>query len=92
MPEDPDTPSQCLCDLPEEARDKSNVVIGRDANGHHFCWDSKDINSRGESIFDFILKYKLRLCNRGSDPTCNTKKREEVIDLTLTNMRIEGNW
>mgnify|MGYP003332791011 CR=1 FL=1 len=28
------------------------LVIGCDANSHHFAWDSSDTNGRGEKLFD----------------------------------------
>ncbi|XP_073811732.1 uncharacterized protein [Musca autumnalis] len=71
-----------------------NVILGCDANAHHFQWGSKDTNKRGESIFDFILSYNLRICNRGNDPTFKIRDREEVIDLTLSNLddSVLCNW
>lgn len=60
-----------------------NLVAGCDANGHHELWGSSDTNSRGESIFEFLLSINLTLCNKGNEPTFRNRVREEVIDLTL---------
>ncbi|XP_073836106.1 uncharacterized protein [Musca autumnalis] len=92
--EAPDPPNQCVRRLLDEMMGTCNVILGCDANAHHFQWGSKDTNKRGESIFDFILSYNLRICNRGSDPTFKIRNREEVIDLTLSNLddSVLRNW
>ena len=59
--------------------------MGCDANAHHYQGGSRDINKRGELVFDFITCYDLHICNRGSTPTFRTKERETVIDVTLAN-------
>ncbi|XP_037942905.1 uncharacterized protein LOC119675770 [Teleopsis dalmanni] len=59
------------------------LIAGCDANGHHELWGSSDTNSRGESIFDFILSTSLTLCNKGNKPTFRNRVREEVIDITV---------
>lgn len=58
-------------------------IIGCDANAHHTIWSSSGINKRGESLFDFISKYDIDICNRGNSPTFVNAVREEVLDLTL---------
>ncbi|XP_073841475.1 uncharacterized protein [Musca autumnalis] len=84
--EAPDPPSGLVRKLVEETTGRCRLVMGCDANAHHFHWGSRDTNARGESIFDFILANNLRVCNRGNTATFHNRVREEVIDLTLTNM------
>ena len=46
-----------------------DVVIGCDANAHHTLWRSTDINTRGESLLNYILSSNLSICNKGNRPT-----------------------
>lgn len=72
-----------------------DFLIGIDANAHHTQWGSKDINDKGETLFDHILQANLELHNRGHEPTFVIKGREEVIDITLSNSNPKfeiGNW
>ena len=61
-------------------RDKIPTVIGSDANAHHTVWGSSNVNTRDN----------LHICNVGSKPTFRTRKREEVLDLTLINRNAEN--
>ncbi|XP_061396049.1 uncharacterized protein LOC133331684, partial [Musca vetustissima] len=92
--EEMDPPATCVRKMLDEMTSTCNVILGCDANAHHFQWGSKDTNKRGDSVFDFILSYNLRICNRGSDPTFKVRDREEVIDLTLSNLddSVIRNW
>jgi hypothetical protein len=45
------------------------LVLGCDTNSHHEVWGSTDINLRGESLLDFIIRTKLHILNRRRDPT-----------------------
>lgn len=47
-----------------ELESKGNLVVEWDANAHHFQWGSQDTNTWDESIFDFIFKHNLKICNR----------------------------
>lgn len=62
---------------------REDMLIGCDANAHHTQWGSTDINSRGESLLDYIGSTNLSICNRGIAPTFITRNRKEVLDLTL---------
>ncbi|XP_065357371.1 uncharacterized protein LOC135951613 [Calliphora vicina] len=64
-------------------RSKIPLVICADANSHHIIWGSSDTNTRGESLFNFILNSSLEVVNRGSEPTFIIANRSEVLDLTL---------
>ena len=88
-------------DVPSETVEKvaSNkkwdLIIGCDANAHHSLWGSSDINERGESIFDFIFRNNLYVCNIGKKPTFRNSRRSEVLDITLksNNIGIQvSNW
>ncbi|XP_049316760.1 uncharacterized protein LOC125779439 [Bactrocera dorsalis] len=74
--------------LAEASKTGTDVIIGSDANSRHQIWGSSDTNSRGESLFDFIIGENLRICNRGNSLTFVTAGREEVLDLTLTSQAI----
>ncbi|XP_049315737.1 uncharacterized protein LOC125779142 [Bactrocera dorsalis] len=81
--------------LEEASRNGADVIIGSDANSRHSIWGSSDTNTRGESLFDFIISEYLCICNRGNSPTFVTAGREEVLDLTLASHRIApliSNW
>jgi hypothetical protein len=45
------------------------LLLFWDANFHHEVWGSTDINSRGESLFDFIMGTEMHILNRGTEPT-----------------------
>ncbi|XP_037813120.1 uncharacterized protein LOC119604513 [Lucilia sericata] len=61
------------------------LLMGADANAHHTVWGSSDINSRGESLLDFLLDNNLVVVNRGSEPTFIVANRNEVLDITVVN-------
>ncbi|XP_062710252.1 uncharacterized protein LOC134288683 [Aedes albopictus] len=70
-------------------------IIGCDANAHHTVWASKDINSRGECLLEYITDNEIDICNRGDVPTFINAIREEVLDLTLCSPTISDkikNW
>ncbi|XP_065366817.1 uncharacterized protein LOC135959717 [Calliphora vicina] len=71
------------------------LVICADANSHHIVWGSSDTNTRGESLFSFILNSSLEVVNRGSEPTFIVSNRSEVLDLTLVSAEhhsMINNW
>lgn len=70
-------------------RGKKKVVISCDANAHHTIWGSTDINTRGESLFNYIIGTNLEICNKGDVPTFITVNRREVLDITLAT-KIDG--
>lgn len=73
----------------ESTKSGKGLLMGCDANARHTLWGSREINERGESLFDFILSTKLLICNKGNKPTFvfpssdKFKGWEEVIDVTL---------
>lgn len=71
------------------AANRTNMpaIICADANAHHTVWGSSDINTRGESLFDFILSRKLAIANIGTEPTFIVSNRREVLDITLISDR-----
>ena len=60
-----------------------HLIIGCDSNAHNVLWCSKDTNTRGAHILDFILSNNLSLLNMGNEPTFINSVRSEVLDLTL---------
>lgn len=64
-------------------RNHKPLLIGCDANAHHTEWGSTDINKRGESLLEFIIKENLEIFNVGNEPTFVTKARKEVLDITF---------
>ena len=69
--------------IQEVSQKRQPLVIGADVNAHHTLWGCKDVNNRGESLLDFILKYNLKIANRGEEPTYVGPTSSSVIDLTL---------
>lgn len=59
------------------------LLLGCDANSHHVCWGSSNINPRGVSLHDFILGNELTILNRGTEPTFMDSRRQEVLDITV---------
>ncbi|XP_072398155.1 uncharacterized protein [Diabrotica undecimpunctata] len=64
-------------------RENLHLILGCDANAHHLAWGSTNINSRGESLLQFILSMGLEIANIGNKPTFVTATRKEVLDVTL---------
>ncbi|XP_055714430.1 uncharacterized protein LOC129808685 [Phlebotomus papatasi] len=76
-------------------KEKKQLIIGCDANAHHKIWGSSNINTRGESLLEFISTNNLQIINTGSKPTFVTKIRQEVLDITLSTRFISEhitNW
>lgn len=74
---------------------KYPIIIGCDANAHHFLWGSSDVNSRGESLAEYIASTNLEILNKGNTPTFITSNRSEVLDITLASNEIAymvTNW
>ena len=71
-------------------RDNIPTVIGTDANAHHTVWGSSNVNQRGMDLLTYCASANLHFCNSGNKPTFRTRKREEVLGLTLIN-RNAGN-
>ena len=71
-------------------RDKIPTVIGTDANAHHTVWGSFNVSKKGMDLLMFCASANLHFCNVGSKPTFRTRKREEMLDLTLINRNAEN--
>ena len=48
---------------------KKQLLIGIDTNAHNLVWGSKDTNSRGEYLLEFLVESNLEILNRGQEPT-----------------------
>ncbi|KAJ8910213.1 hypothetical protein NQ315_014504 [Exocentrus adspersus] len=94
--ESPTPPPRQLMELVEWC--KSNnlpLIVGCDANAHHTCWGSKDVNQRGQDLLEFLISSGLDILNRGTKPTFVTRNRQEVIDITISNSwssHLVTNW
>jgi hypothetical protein len=53
-----------------------------DAKSHHEVWGRIDINSKGESLLDFIMGTEMHILNTGTEPTFLNSRKQEVIDIT----------
>ena len=71
-------------------RDKIPTVIGTDANAHHTVWGSINVNTRGMDLLMYCASANLHFRNMGNKLTFRTRKREEVLDLTLINRNAEN--
>jgi hypothetical protein len=74
---------------------KKKLIVGCDANAHHKLLGSTGINSRGDSLKEFLVSSNLNILNRGNEPTFVVRNRKEVIDLTLRTNKIGdlvSNW
>jgi hypothetical protein len=59
------------------------LLLGCDANSHYEVWGRTDINSRGESLLDFIMGAEMYILNTGTEPTFLDSRRQEVTDITI---------
>ena len=79
-------PPPVLVELAEYCRIGGlGLLVGCDANAHHTSWGSRDINSRGDELMEFLAATSLQWCNLGNKPTFRVANRSEVLDLTLIN-------
>ena len=62
--------------------------MGCDANSHHTCWGSSNVNNRGDALLDYLVTTDLDILNVGAKPTFVTAVRQEVIDLSLATANI----
>lgn len=74
-------------------------ILGMDANARSIQWGSKETNTRGESLFDYINYNNLWICNRGDSPTFEFPPSDiypgwkEVLDVTLSSdTNLVKNW
>ena len=74
---------------------KIKLVVGMDANAHSTAWGSTNDNSRGRQLLAIINELSLNIENRGKTPTFHNENRNEVLDITLTNLEASNkvaNW
>ena len=58
--EDPDPSSAMMRDIVQDsAEEKKEIILEIDANAHHTLWENTDINPRGESIIEYMLRLNL---------------------------------
>ena len=83
--EDPVAPTDDVIGLIRHCKaNNKKLVLGCDANAHHTAWGSSNVNTRGESLLDFIFSENLEIVNKGRTPTFVTANRAEVLDVTLS--------
>ena len=61
-----------------------SLLIGVDSNSHSKLWQSKNDNSRGRLLTDFIIENGINVENLGIIPTFECSTGKSIIDLTLT--------
>ena len=59
------------------------LLLGGDANAHHYVWGSSDINARGKALLDYLAIMGLEIFNRRSTPTFYNALRITREDITL---------
>jgi len=85
-------PSRELVSLVEFSKyQKLPLIIGCDANAHHTCWGSSNINERGRALLEYLVTTDLDILNKGTQPTFVVSNRQEVIDITLATSNIVSN-
>jgi len=65
------------------------LLLDCNVNSHH-KWENSNINSRGESLYEFIIATSLIVLIRGSEPTFMDSKKQKVIDILY--MQRESDW
>ena len=60
------------------------MLVGVDSNAHSKLWMSRDNNSRGRALTDYIIENNFKVENIGNVPTFECSTGKSVIDLTLT--------
>jgi len=48
---------------------KLQLIIGCNANAHHICWGSSNINERGRALLKNLVTTDLDILNKGAKPT-----------------------
>ena len=77
-------PSKELVSLIKFSNDqKLPLIIGCDANAHHICWGSSNINDRGGALLEYLVTTDMDILNKGTKPTFVVSRRQEVIDISL---------
>ena len=67
-------------------KEKLNLIIGSDCNGHHSQWNSNKNCRRGNNVALLVNQLSLNIENKNNNPTfVNTRGHSSIIDITLTN-------
>lgn len=91
MPGDGDIPSRELAGLVEHCEASNwDLIISTDCNAHHPLWGSKESNSRGESLTEYLFQTNLTIVNRGTEPTFVSSRYQTIIDITLASQHAAG--
>lgn len=62
---------------------RNKVPLIPSANAYYTEWGSTNCNTRGESLFEFIISSNLNIENVGCKPTFVTRKRRGVLDVNV---------
>ena len=65
---------------------KCHLVMDCDAHVHHNQWQSYDMENNGESILDFIILNKLKICNVDTMPIFLNRVKVPIDDIALFNV------
>ncbi|KAJ8909909.1 hypothetical protein NQ315_014916 [Exocentrus adspersus] len=93
--ESPTPPPRQLMELVEWC--KSNnlpLIVGCDANAHHTCWGSKNVNQRGQDLLEFLISSGLDISSSTevqSQPLLHeTGKSNSWSSHLVTNWRVSS--
>ena len=64
------------------------LVVGCESNAHYSVWGSTNCKSRGEALVEFLNTTNLEIINLGNESTFCSGGRLEVIDVTLSALRL----
>ncbi|XP_073834718.1 uncharacterized protein [Musca autumnalis] len=93
--EAPDPPSGLVRKLVEETTGRCRLVMGCDANAHHFHWGSRDTNARAHHIIINSLHHHLQAYSTVQNIICSlttsyriAHNKEHITPSALTHHRI----
>jgi hypothetical protein len=58
------------------------LLLDYDAKSYHEVWGRININSRGDSLLNFIKGTEMHILNTRTEPTFLNSRRQEVLDIT----------
>ena len=80
----PDPPPQLEALLSHARSSSLPLIVSADANAHHVVWGSTNVNKRGETLLNLLLKHNMAIFNDGSK-TFHNILRSEAPDITFGN-------
>ena len=62
------------------------LIMSADANAHNVVWGSTNVNKRGDTLLNLLLKHNMTIFNDGSK-TFHNILRSEALDITFGNLQ-----